>query len=246
MKKLLATTSLALLLPFTANADTVFGLKIGAGNWDHEPSGGIRYLDGGTGTSANLQNDLGLTKNGEGYSYIRLEHPIPIIPNIKVTNTSLLHAGSGTVTSDFTFGGTSYTASTATTSNIKLDHTDYTLYYELLDNVVSFDFGINIKSIDGSATINSDSVTFSGDIPMLYAAVELALPAGFSIGAEASSLSIKDSEITDITAKVSWTSDYFLGVEAGIRTINMKLDNLGGVYSDIKFDGMFIGAYFKF
>lgn len=201
MKKILLGALVA-LLPLTSIADTVLGLKIGAGSWKHDPSGNITVSgSGGTGTSADIKNDLRLSEEGEGYVYFSLEHPIPLVPNIKVVQTGLTTSGTGNVTTQYDFNGVTYTAGSAVTTKLQLDQTDYIIYYELLDNVVSFDLGLNAKYVNGKAVVNNNSVTFEGYIPMIYAAVELALPADLTIGVEASMLEIDDSEISDITAK---------------------------------------------
>lgn len=206
MNKLLLGAIVA-LLPFTAMADTILGLKFGAGSWEHDPSGNVTSSVGGTGTSADLKNDLRLAEDSEGYAYFQIEHPIPLIPNIKVMQTGLTTKGTGNVNTSFDFNGTTYAATTAVTTTLQLDQTDYILYYELLDNVVSFDLGINAKHIDGKATVNTESSTFSGFVPMIYAAVEIALPADLALGLEISTLNVDDSEISDITAKISYTTD---------------------------------------
>ena len=75
MKKLLLSAIIA-FLPLTGMADTVLGVKIGAGTWNHDPSGNVSVSgSGGTGTSADLKNDLRLADDGEGYAYFSLEHP---------------------------------------------------------------------------------------------------------------------------------------------------------------------------
>ncbi len=246
MKKIILAAFVA-LLPLSSNADTILGVKIGAGSWGHDPSGNVSVSgSGGAGTSADLKNDLRLSDDDEGYAYFSLEHPVPLIPNIKVIKTGLTSNGSGNVTTDFTFDGTLYSATTPVTTNLQLDQTDYILYYEVLDNVVSFDVGINAKHVDGKATVNSDTVTFDGFVPMLYVAAELALPADLTIGVEANMLEVDDSEISDITAKITYTTDFMLGVEAGIRTQTIKLSGFDGINSNIEFDGVFAGVFFKF
>jgi len=245
MKKLLFS-ALVLALPFNVMADTILGVKIGGGSWSHDPSGSIISTQGGTaGTSADLKDDLQLGKKSEGYGYISLEHPIPALPNIKLSQTNLTSSGSGSVTTDFTFNGTSYSASTAVTTEFELNQTDVILYYEILDNIVSFDVGLDAKTIDGKVVVNNESSTFSGTIPMLYLAAEIALPAGFAISAEISTISASGSSYDDVTAKVSYTSDYLFGVEAGIRTQTIKAD-VDDVDATIDFKGPFAGVFLKF
>ena len=70
-----------LINTFAANAWADFvGLKIGAAGWAPEISGSI---NSGTDPSIDLANDLGLDDPSETSVQLILEHPIPILPNIK-------------------------------------------------------------------------------------------------------------------------------------------------------------------
>ena len=244
MKKLLLGAIVA-LLPLTGMSATVLGFQAGGGSWTHTPSGDITASEGGVGTSADLQDDLKLTKKSEGYSYFILEHPIPVIPNLKYVSTKLTSGGSGTVSSSFQFNGTTYATSAAVTTVLELNQTDAILYYEILDNVVSIDIGLNAKTITGKASVNTDSTTFKATIPMLYASAEVALPAGFAVGADISTISASGNTVSDTTIKLSYTTDFYLGVEAGLRTQSYTLD-VDSVKASMKFSGVFAGVYFKF
>jgi outer membrane protein len=131
-----------------------------------------------------------------------------------------------------------------------LDHTDLILYWQLLDNFVSLDLGINAMSVDGEATVvnggNTESTTFSGIVPMGYAAVAFSPMDSLEFRGELSALSIGDSSITDSTIKVMYTTDFMLGIEAGVRSLKVELDDLDGVYTNMKFDGPFVGVYLHF
>ena len=244
MKKLLLGALVA-LLPITGMSATILGFQAGGGSWTHTPSGDITASEGGVGTSADLENDLNLTKKTEGYSYFILEHPIPVIPNIKYVSTKLTSGGSGTVTTQFNFNGTTYAAAAGVTTVLELNQTDAILYYEILDNVVSLDIGLNAKTITGKASVNTDSTTFKATIPMIYAAAEIALPAGFAVAADISTISAGNNTVSDTTVKLTYTSDYYLGLEAGIRTQSYTLD-VDSVKASMKFSGVFAGVYFKF
>lgn len=249
MKKLLLGAAVA-LLPLTSMAATILGIQAGAGSWTHDPSGNFTASVADVGSSADLKNHLNLAEKSEGYTYFVIEHPVPLIPNVKYVNTKLSSAGSGAITTNFTFNGTPYTTSNPVTTSLVLDQSDIILYYEILDNdAVSFDLGLTAKNISGSASVddgtNSDTATFSGTIPMLYAAAEIGLPAGFALVGEISTLSVDDNEITDLTAKVTYTTDFNLGVEVGTRSQSYKLD-VDSVKASMDFSGIFAGVYFRF
>ncbi|MDZ7805051.1 TIGR04219 family outer membrane beta-barrel protein [Thiohalophilus sp.] len=245
---------LAIALPALAMGSPAFadfiGARFGAGMWDHDPSGHIRYQTTNSSHNADLKNDLNLEDDKEGYFYALVEHPVPLIPNIKVMQTNLTSSGSGTINSTFDYGGTTFSQSQPITSELVLDHTDVTLYWQLLDNVVSFDFGLTAKMVDAEATLTSGSDTvnnsFDGIVPMGYLGVGVTPWPGLEFRVEGNALDIGDSSLTDVTARVSYTTSYLLGIEAGYRSLEMELDDLDDVYANMKFDGPFLGVYLDF
>jgi len=250
MKKLLLGAFVA-LLPLTGFTATVFGFQAGAGTWAHDPSGDITASVNGAGTSADLKNDLQLGEKTEGYAYFVVEHPVPLIPNLKFVNTKLSSSGSGTANTTFSFNGQSFNTTNPLATSLTLDQTDAILYYEILDNdLVSFDIGLTAKAISGKASVDDNinplqTASFSATIPMLYVAAEIGLPAGFTLAAEMSNISAGNNTISDITTKVTYTTDFMLGVEAGIRSQNYTID-VDSVKASMKFSGLFMGVYFKF
>lgn len=240
MKKLLISAIIA-LLPLSAMSATILGFQAGAGSWKHDPSGSIKTVVDGVSAGADLKNDLRLSEETEGYFYFIVEHPVPIIPNFKYVNTKLTSSGTGAV--NFTFDGITYTNPVNTRTDLNQD--DFILYYEVLDNVVSLDIGLNAKKIDGQVVIDTDVTTFSETIPMLYVAAEVMLPIGFALAADISYATLDGDEVSDISAKVTYTTSFMLGIEAGIRTLNLKVDG-DNIKSDVDFSGVFAGIYFKF
>ena len=235
---------------FNAQADFI-GLQIGGGGWNHDPSGDFRYKSGASSVSADLDTDLHMTDKTEGYYYISFEHPVPLLPNVRLMGTKLENSGSGLLSKEFVFNGVTYPVSDNVTSTLNLNQPDLTLYWELLDNVVSLDFGFNIKNVDGEATIVSasagtNSSTFSQTIPMLYLMAGISPWEGIFIGAEGSMVKYSGSTISDFTAKVSYTTSFMLGVEAGYRKQVYTLDDLDDAYADMEFSGHFLGVFFKF
>jgi len=217
MKKLLLGALVA-LLPLTGFSATILGIQAGVGNWDQTPSGALISTVG--------SDTIKETEKGEGYTYLVFEHPIPLIPNVKLANTKVSAEGNLIITS------------------LEVDQTDVTLYYEILDNVVSLDVGVTARKVDGQVT-GAGSATFSGTVPLLYAAAEIMLPSGFALAAEINTIGSGNDKISDISAKVTYTTDFNLGIEVGTRTQTFEVD-IDSVRTDIEFSGIFAGVYFKF
>jgi len=242
MKKLIcaAATGLSIMAaPLSAQAD-VIGVYAGANYWNAEADGSIASADK---TAAEFDFD----KEGQNNFYIAIEHPVPLVPNLKIRHTNLVSDGTANVTG-FEFNNVTFNGSVGT--KLDLTHTDFVVYYELLDNVVSLDLGLNIKYLDGFAEVSSSTETTRVDltapIPMAYASVEGMLPfTGLSAKAEANLLSIDDSEISDYQAELKYNFidniAIDMGVTLGYRRLTIKLDDIDDIDSDLTFTGPYIG-----
>jgi len=167
----LTALSVALTTPFTVHADTL-SISAGAGIWNASPTGNIQKQ--GDPTAVDVEKDLFWGSESQGYLFATLEHPIPIIPNVKLMATKIDQSGSGQA--DFTFDGITYLGDID--NDFSIQTVDLIAYYEILDNVVSLDIGLNIRSLKvdytitgtdsntGLSTTTTDSVNET--IPMLY------------------------------------------------------------------------------
>ncbi|WP_137170339.1 TIGR04219 family outer membrane beta-barrel protein [Marinomonas sp. FW-1] len=194
MKKSALILSTALLAS-TANAD-VLGVTAEAGSY--------------------LIND---GDDFNSYFGIALEHPIPLIPNLRIQHQSLESKDSN--------------------NSYDLPFNDYTLYYELLDGLtlVHLDVGATFRKIDHD---NSD---IGGTYPLLYASAFLDIPGTvLSVGAEVKTGGNSDADITDTTFKVKFQPLVFAGLELGYRTIKEDFKSNGKVEPK----GLFIGAFVDF
>ena len=234
-------------LPVISQADTL-SLTAGGGFWNASPSGNFKKITDPA--TVDLKDNLFLDSESQGYAFITLEHFVPIIPNVRLQYTNLDYSGSGTST--FTFNGQNFTGNVV--SDIQMSALDLIAYYEILDNVVSLDLGVNIRKLDIDYTIKSTSAgivttttdSLSQTIPMLYALVGASPWPDFLLSAEISYLSYSGSTLSDFTAKISYTSSLFIGIEAGYRSLNLQLDDVEDTNADVTFDGPFVGAYVKF
>ncbi len=239
----------ALLAAPLAQADTVLGIYAGAGMWKSDYSG-----DAGA-VSINI-DQLGLKEENNEYYYVALEHPVPIIPNIRLYHTALETTGLGTISQDFTLDNQTFTTNTEVATDLDLTHTDATLYYEVLDNWINLDFGLtlrkydgNITAVDTSGTLASETVDINETLPLLYAKVQFDLPfTGWAVGAYGNFISYDGNSLSDVSASLmySFESAVDLGFEVGFRRTALELDDTSDLQSDITIDGLFAGVTMHF
>ncbi|WP_404400300.1 TIGR04219 family outer membrane beta-barrel protein [Idiomarina seosinensis] len=221
-------STLALLtcsvLSMNAHADTVLGLYLGVQGWQVDSKGSYQLL-----SSDAYQVDGDNTRSS---FYAALEHPIPLLPNIKVRQNNL--------TADTELSAT----------EVNFDHRDYSLYYEIFDNdIIAIDVGINGKTFDGRAVdIAGNQVSgFSETIPTAYLATRVGLPfTHWAVTGEAKALTIDDSSLTDVQAALEYRIIDNLAVDvsisAGYRSLRVDLDDVDGLFSDIDFNGPFLSV----
>ncbi|MCF6281705.1 MAG: TIGR04219 family outer membrane beta-barrel protein [Candidatus Polarisedimenticolaceae bacterium] len=239
-----------LLCTSAAHADFA-GVTIGGAIWNHQPSGDFSYSEDGIATDIDFDDTLGLSTEAEGFFWLAIEHPIPFLPNLKLQRTQLSSEGEERVTQSVTFGDQIYTAGTDVKSSVSLNQTDIILYYEFLDNVVSFDAGLNIKIIDAefelTSSLANESVSETLYVPMLYAAARVDLPlTGVYLGGSGSLISMSGSSFSDYQFNVGYESAIGLGVEGGYRMQTLKIDDVSDLNTNFKFDGAYLGLFYHF
>ena len=255
MKKycLAAALSMACLAP-TAQADTLLGLYLGVDGWQSDNSGSFAQ-DG------NLQSFKFDDETFTSY-YAALEHPVPLVPNIKLKYTELELNGDTTLDETFSFGGSDYVVGTQVGTVSDLSHVDYILYYEIFDNdLVSIDLGVNAKQFDGEIVVTGTSqeggqntterVDFSGFVPLVYGRAEVGLPlTGLSVFFEGSLLAIDDSKVQDYQAGIAYALLDNLAIDmdikAGYRSMTLELDDIDDIYTDLDASGPFAGIQVHF
>jgi outer membrane protein len=231
MNKFALASKVALLsAPFfltsLAQADTILGIYAGVGTWKAD-------YDGQAGDPSITLKELGLKEQDNNFYYIALEHPIPVIPNIRLQQTDISSKQTADISRTFTIDDTTFTGTDVVTSDFDLSHLDATLYYEILDNWINLDIGLTARMFDGyvsasSSTSNrSERVMVDETLPMLYLKAQFDLPfSGLSAGVEGNYVSYQDSKLTDYTAKISYLFDsaFDIGIEAGYRSMSLTID----------------------
>lgn len=258
MKKAIIATSLATVLCTSAQADTLLGLYIGGHVWDAKVTGSFGEKNSQTGDVA-LQ-EFNFDDQQDGSYSVALEHPIPLIPNIKIASTTLDTDGQTVITeSGFSFGDISYPINTTVDTVFNISYVDYTFYYEILDNdLLTLDVGITARDFEGDMTITDDigvlslsKEEFSAIVPMLYSSAIIGLPfTGLNIFAQGNYTGYDDSSIYDLQAGISYALldnlAVDLNVELGYKVVKMNIEDIDDVYADMEFKGIFVGATMHF
>lgn len=251
MNKAVIAVGLAAALCTSAQADTLLGLYVGGQIWANQTEG--TFGEGETDQAVFKFDD-----ENQGNYFVALEHPIPLIPNIKLASTTLDTLGGATIAGSFTFEGEIYDASSQLDTTFEASYIDYTFYYEVFDNdLLTFDFGITARDLDSQinvveqASSQSSSLSVSGFIPLLYVNTVIGLPfTGFNVFAEANFLSYDDNTVYDYQVGVSYevldNVAVDLDLTLGYRAVKLELNDIDNLYSDLTFEGVFAGAIVHF
>jgi outer membrane protein len=243
VKKILLST--ALLASF-ATADFL-GIEAGITGFSNNIDGNFKYK----GDLINTKDDLGLNNNNNVGIWVSFEHPVPLVPNLKLKHMSLQYNASKNLDNDVEFSNKTFSANDNIESDVELSQTDFIAYYEVLDNYVNLDLGLNLKLIDTKFKIASTNQVAQNDIstaiPMLYTKAKVELPfSGAFLEAELSYIGYSGNTLYDAQASVGYESSLGLGANLGYRKINLKLDDVKDTSTNITVDGAFASVFYHF
>lgn len=247
MKKLaLATVALAASLPMAAQADLLFTVGGKASLWHAKPTG---QLD----SNFSVEKDgLNLGSDNGTQLTVFVEHPLPIIPNVKIKQTLLEVDGKGNITG--TFAKQEFTSVTSTT--LDLSHTDLTLYWGLPLPLpfVDINFGLTGRNFTGEAevvgTIKDGGTSHKEDLdltlPMAYGEVKIDTPFGVYAYADVNWISYNKNKIMDTSIAAGYNLPIPLvdvGLEVGYRVFALETDKKDVHFSaDTDIKGVFAGV----
>jgi outer membrane protein len=244
MKKLLAI-AIAASTPMMAQADLLFTIDAGASLWNAKASGEV---DGDTDVGG---DGLNLDSEQNNVLFVSFEHPIPVVPNVRIIKTDLDLTGDGSATYTFLNLAVSGPAS----SQLDLSHTDLTLYWGVPLPIPFFDinFGLTARQFDGVVSV-TDKTTNTTDkqdldftLPMGYLNVDFDSHIGIYGRAELNAIAYDGNSMTDTTFAVGYTLPLPIpmvdvNIEAGHRMISLKTDeDSTDIDIDADVSGMFAG-----
>ncbi len=253
MNKLQLITATSLLAVSGMATADVLGVYAGVQRWDYDVDGsinsGISNID--------VNNDLGLGSDDNITKYVAFEHPVPFLPNVAIYQTDLRGVSNGTAGQTFDFNGITVNPNDSTQLVYNLDHDEYILYYEILDNWVNLDLGVSAKKFDGGVTVGArlgtnnganSFVDISGTVPMLYGKAQFELPLSeLSAGAQISLGQFQDDTLSDTKLYIAYGGeDTSFGLELGYRIFELEFDDFDALSSDLTIDGFYAGLRFHF
>lgn len=223
----------------TASADFI-GIYAGASYWS--PSFGGEFRSDGSPDMIDVDRDLGYSADSASAFYVAFEHPVPLLPNIRIERTNLSHSDDSQLERTIEFNGETFTQGSGVNSKFDLTHTDWTAYYEFLDDTLwlSLDAGATLRVFDGKVRIEDEDVTLNLLTPMLYGKADIFIPGtDFSVGAMVNYLDVGDVLMSDRRAYIAYESPFRVGAELGYRVLDIELDDIDDIDADFSTEGFY-------
>ena len=225
----------AVLAAPVAQAD-VLGLGVQVGYWDSELSGDVATDRG----SVDVKDELNLDGESSNQLSLYLEHPVPLLPNVRVAYINIDQSARGSLNSNFD----NIPAGTVR-SDLELEQLDLTLYYEVLDNWVNLDLGLTARDFSGELLVQgngqSSRTTADAVVPMGYLAARFDLPfSGVSVGIEGNAIAYSGDSLHDFNVYGQYQLS-LLQLRAGYRQMAVDYED-GDDRFDVKIDGPFVSA----
>ncbi len=246
------------LLAGSSKAGFLIDFEVSIGAIQQKPRGYVSYEAESDNDRIDVKNDVRLGDETKPWAKFKLEHPIPLIPNIKLAYMPMKFDGSGVLTREINWGGRRYQANADLNLSVKLDRVDTTLYYNLpfiktaTAGKLDVEFGLNVRTImfdgklsgkessTGQSISESKSITLP--IPMGHLAAEIRPISLVSLVGELNYIGYKNNAYYDYVAGLRLNSRLRTPlkpfVEVGYRYEKLKIDE-EGVKTDLKVKGLY-------
>lgn len=243
MRKLMLAVGGSLVLATPVSQADVVGLGASVSYWDSELSGKAATNN----DVVDVEDNLNLDSDSNANATLYVEHPVPLLPNLRFNYTLVKQNGRGQLGADF--GGiTGVTTDIEVQSELDLEQLDFTFYYELLDNWVNLDAGLTVRDLSGELLVQENGganrvnrTEVDAVIPMGYLAAQFDLPlTGASVGAEGNLISYDGDSLHDFNAYGQYQIA-LIQLRAGYRQMSIDYED-GNDRLDVKIDGPFVSA----
>jgi len=242
MRKLAVAAASSLILAVPVAQADVIGLGANVSYWDSSLSG--RIVNNGDAVS--VDNDLDLDSSSNTNATIYFEHPVPVLPNVRINYTKVDQSGRGRV------GVTGFDGVTGNVrSDLEIEQLDLTLYYEILDNWVNLDLGLTARDLSSELTVSqvggalTSKTKVDGVLPMAYVAARFDLPfTGVSVGGSGNIISFDGDSLHDFNVFGQYEFA-LIQLRAGYRQMSLDYEDDDNTL-DVDIDGPFISAGISF
>ncbi|PFG54865.1 outer membrane protein [Marinobacter sp. LV10R520-4] len=237
MRKLLMVMAGSAVLAAPMVQADILGLGAQVGYWDSELSGDVATNGG----SVDVNDELNLDGESSNQLSLYLEHPIPLLPNVRVAYINIDQTASGRLNNDF-----DNVDAGLVRSDLELEQLDLTLYYEVLDNWVNLDLGLTVRDFSGELIVQNgidpiSRTTADAVLPMGYLAARFDLPfSGVSVGIEGNAIAYSGDSLHDFNVYGQYQLS-LLQLRAGYRQMAVDYED-GDDRFDVEIDGPFISA----
>ena len=250
MNKLIAVIPVFILLASAPLRADFVGVQLGTSSWTPDYSGSFALDGSSSGTVIDFEDDLGFDDESHSALWIKIEHPVPVLPNIRIVSSDLDASASNTLTRDIVYGDETFSANADVDTRFDMSNTELTLYYELLDNWINLDAGLSVRQYDGVSRISTSTTRAEEDldfvVPLLYLDARIDLPfTGFFVDSTLNSISVDDSSITETMVGVGYESDFGLGGRLGYRSLELEFDE-DDLDVDLEFEGTYLNLFYHF
>ncbi|MDF0752119.1 TIGR04219 family outer membrane beta-barrel protein [Marinobacter sp. 71-i] len=244
MRKLILAVGGSLVIAAPVATADVVGLGANVSYWDSDLSGEA----GKNNDVVDVENDLDLESDTNANLSAYLEHPVPVLPNVRLNYTRIEQSGNGELSTEFDL----IQDGVEVDSDLDLTQFDVTLYYEVLDNWANLDLGLTARDLDGELVVREQTLggqvsktEVNGVIPMGYLAARFDLPfTGVSVGGEANVISFDGDSVYDYNAYGQYEVS-LLQLRAGYRQISIDYEDSDDRL-DIELGGPFVSAGLTF
>lgn len=228
LKKLALFAAIMFASTTTAHADLV-DISAGLNFWNNNTNLRAKYHG--------YENQFNDEKEIIPVIWAKIEHKIPVLPNLKLRYTDLEYETSKTISGKFGLNNKSYTDQSNVTIKTQLNHLDVTPYYNAVNNdTMSLGIGLNLKigdfKIKATDGANPSELNLRDISIYPYIGAEIKLPFNISIKGNASGLNIAGSNdilINDTDITLAWkmfdVTDLNASIEVGYRRIHVTCDD---------------------
>lgn len=229
--------------------------RLAYSHWDQSYKGTVNtsLLEG---EQVDVQSDLGFDGENDAQFYLILEHPLGVVPHVKIQHTELESIARAFLDEPITYDNITFVPGQNVVSSMDFSHDDLTLYWMPKKGAFRIGVGLGIRIIDGSFAIRSEDTPqrsverFDEAIPLPYLHARYAHKrSGLSLGIDAYGASYSGDSFLDADIKLALRLGMGFGAELGYRLIELDIEDLdvedfGGNPEELDVDLSAKGLYF--